>query len=126
MRVVIGICVLLIFSAVHGAQPEYFSSRKWVEQECGTDTRPKGKCTYVGRVVPRKYAAVFHFYKQMTLRDVIDQTPFKGTAVMVQVLRAESRTSSYVFRVGPSEKPKYRVKSQDMIWLYEDDIVVIK
>ena len=124
MRALITIGVVLVCLSAHAMQSDYSSSRKWVEQQCGTNAAPKESCIYVGRLVPKKYAAILQFHKGMTLREVIDQTPFKGTAVMVRVLRAERRISTYVFRVGASEKPDYEVKDQDMIWLYEDGPVI--
>jgi hypothetical protein len=124
MRALITACVLLVCASVRAVQPEYFSSCRWVEQQCGTNMTPKDECVYVGRIEPHKYAAIIHFHTGMTLREIIDQTPFKGTAVTVHVLRAKRPISMYYFRVGASEQPDYQIKNQDMIWLYEDGPVI--
>jgi hypothetical protein len=120
MKALIAFFALLLCAAVHATPPEYLSSRKWVKDRCSTDTTPKDERIFVGRMVPKKYAGIIHFHKGITLREIIDQTPFKGTAVMVCVLRGDRRTLPNVSRVAPSEKPDYEVKNMDMIWLYED------
>jgi hypothetical protein len=60
----------------------------------------------------------------MTLREVIDQTPFKGKTVQVLVLRAETRFSDHFMTIEPREKPKYELKALDMIWLYDPGPIV--
>ena len=86
--------------------------------------RRQMSCIYVGRLEPQKYAAIIHFHPGMTLREIIDRTPFKGTAVLVHVLRAEDPRSMYYFLVGASEQSDYKIKNQDMIWLLEDAPVI--
>jgi len=124
MKVFIALFSLTLCMAAHAMSPEYSSSRKWVEEQCRTNSTPKDERVFVGRVVPKKYAGVIRFHTGITLREIIDQTPFKATAVMVCVLRADRRASPKVFRVTASEKPDYEVKNMDMIWLYEDGPVI--
>ncbi len=116
--------MMLAGASVYAMSPEYYSSRKWVEQRCSTNTTPREERIFVGRVVPKEYAGIIRFHKGITLREIIDQTPFKGTAVMVCVLRAEWRMPGHVFRVTAKEKPDYEIKDLDMIWLFEDGPVI--
>ena len=54
----------------------------------------------------------------MALRDIIDSTHLKSTTVMVTVLRNERKTQT-VFDdlVKGSDKPKFQVRAEDLIWL---------
>ena len=124
MKVFIALFAMTLCMTAHATAPEYFSSRKWVEEQVGTNSTAKEERVFVGRVGPKKYAGVIRFHNGITLREIFDQTPFKGTAVMVCVLRADHRNSPNVFRVAASEKPDYQVKNMDMIWLYEDGPVI--
>jgi hypothetical protein len=124
MKVLIALFAVTLCIAAQATPPEYFSSRKWVEERCITNSTSKDERVFVGRLVPKEYAGVIHFHKGITLREIIDQTPFNKTAVMISVLRADRRTSPNVFRVAASEKPDYEVKNMDMIWLYKDGPII--
>ena len=124
MRTLVAILALLICVSAHGARMEYSSSRKWVEQRCATNTIAQDERVFVGRIWSPQYAAVIRFQKGMTLRELIDQTPFKGKTVQVLVLRAETRFSDHHITVGPREKPNYKIKALDMIWLYDPGPIV--
>ena len=124
MRTLLVVLALLVCASAQAARPEYSSSRRWVEQRCQTNTIPQDERVFVGRVWTPQYAGILHFHKGMTLREVIDQTPFKGKTVQVLVLRAESRFSERYITVGPSEKPSYEVKALDMIWLYDPGPII--
>ena len=103
---------------------EYFSSRKWVEERCTTNTVAQDERVFVGRIWSPQFAVILHFHKGMTLREVIDQIPFKGKEVQVLVLRAETRFSDNFMTIRPREKPKYEIKPLDMIWLYDPGPIV--
>jgi hypothetical protein len=124
MKVLIAFCILLTGASLYATPPEYYSSRTWVEERCSTNTTPKDERIFVGRVVPKEYAGIIRFHNGMTLREVVDQTPFKGTAVMVYVLRGGRTEIGTPFRVAPADRPDYEIRSLDMIWLYEDGPVV--
>jgi hypothetical protein len=122
MRALTGICVILICTAVHASQVEYFAYRKLVEQLC-TNAIPQGERVFVAG--PEKYAAIIQFHKGMSLRELIDQTPFKRKRVIVHVSRAERRTSNEYLSVWPSERPHYELKDLDLIILYKDGEAII-
>ena len=52
----------------------------------------------------------------MTLREIIDQTPFKGTTVHIRIYRPDSQTSYTRIEVGPKDKPRFGLRRLDMIW----------
>jgi hypothetical protein len=111
--------LILVCTSVRAMSPEYFSSRKWVEERCSTNQIPEKDRIFVGRPSPG-YAAIVHFRKGITLREIIDQTPFKGTVLTVCVLRPHTDPSKHLFRkVLPTDKPSLEINQEDMIWLYE-------
>jgi hypothetical protein len=120
MRTLIAACFLLVCTSAHAMQPEYFSSRKWVEHQCVTNTTPQNERMFVGRFWPPKYAAILRFHKGITLREIIDLTPFKGKVVQVLVLRADTPMSDHYITISPSDRPDYEIKALDVILLYDD------
>jgi hypothetical protein len=124
MRTLVAVFVLLVCASAHAARLEYSSSRKWVEQRCTTNTVAQDERVFVGRIWSPQYAGVLGFHTGMTLREVIDQTPFKGETVQVLVLRPETRFSDHYMTIGPREKPNYEIKALDMIWLYDPGPIV--
>jgi hypothetical protein len=124
MRVLVIALLLLVCASAQATSPEYSSSRKWVEQRCATNATPKAERIFVGRIWEPQYAGILRFQKGMTLREVIDQTPFKGKTVQVLVLRPGMRVSHHYITIGPTEKPKSEVKPLDMIWLYDPGPIV--
>jgi hypothetical protein len=125
MRTLVIAFLLLACTSAHATAPEYSSSRKWVEQRCATNTAPQAERVFVGRIWEPQYAGVLRFQKGMTLRELIDQTPFKGKTVQVLVLRPGTpiRHHRYI-TVGPSEKPKFEIKPLDMIWFYDPGLII--
>jgi hypothetical protein len=124
IRILIIALLLLFWASADATSPEYSSSRKWVEQRCATNATPQAERVFVGRIWEPQYAGIFHFQKGMTLRDVIDQAPFKGKTVQVLVLRPGAPFKHHYITVGPSDKPKSEVKPLDMIWLYDPGPIV--
>jgi hypothetical protein len=120
MRALLILFCLSLCTSLHAMSPEYFSSRKWVEQRCATNTTPKDERLFVGRIVPREYAGIIHYHKGITLRGIVDQTPFKGTTVVVCVLRPKVDPATYMFSMKASDNPKFDVKAEDMIWIHKD------
>ena len=120
MRVLLLLFGLSLCLSLHATPPEYFSSRKWVEQRCVTNTTPKDERLFVGRVVPHEYAGIIHYHQGITLRDIVDQTPFKGTTVVVCILRPHVDPVTNIIKVEPTDKPTFEVKALDMIWIYDD------
>jgi len=124
MRTRITAFLLLVCASAQATSPEYYSSRNWVEQRCATNTTPQAERIFVGRIWEPQYAGILRFGRGMTLREVIDQTPFKGKTVQVLVLRPGRRISHDYITVGPSDKPKIQLEPLDMIWLYDPGPIV--
>lgn len=124
MRIPVIALLLLVCASAKATSPEYSSSRKWVEQRCASNSTPKAAHIFVGRIWEPQYAGILRFQKGMTLREVIDQTPFKGKTVQVLVLRPGTRFNHHYITVGPTEQPKSEVKPLDMIWLYDPGPIV--
>lgn len=132
MKTTIALFALLFSVAAHATPPDYWGSREWVELRA-TNHAPEAERIFVGRQMPEDqpdYAAFLRFRKGITFREVIDQTPFKGTAVCVCILPRYDKGGRppkkpfRVLRVAPSERPRYKLKNFDMIWLYEDGPVL--
>ena len=124
MRALLIFFALTVCDSLHAASPEYFSSRKWVEQLCSTNQTPKDERLFLGRVVPQKYGAIISYHRGITLREIIDQTPFKGTTVHACVLRPHVDAATNIILVKPTDLPKFEIKPLDMIWLYDDGPVI--
>jgi len=126
MKAVIAISVLLVCAAVQAAGPNYFGCRKWVEQQCATNTTPQDDRLFVGSILPPKCASIVRFHKGISLREIIDGTPLKGKTVLLRVMRPDDSTRMGPFhrpayiKVEPSDKPDHELKPLDVIWLYVD------
>ncbi len=100
----------------------YDQSRHWVEKQCATNTVPEDERIFVLRWFDPRYAAIVRFHKGITLREIIDQSPVKGKVLEVDVWRTEPfknghNTLEYTFRIRPSDMPKFKLRSQDVILL---------
>ena len=124
MKALLILFGLSLCMSLPAMSPEYFSSRKWVEERCVTNTTPKDERLFVGRVVPHECAGIIHYHKGITLREIVDQTPFKGTTVVVCVLRPKINPATNIIKIKPSEKPTFVVNDLDMIWIYDDGPVI--
>jgi hypothetical protein len=126
---VVGVLALLACTSVHAARLDYFSGRKWVEQQCRTNTTPQDDRIFIGRMDSPRYASIVRFKKGITLRELIDQTPFKGKEVLVCVMRPDRlKTGPFTrhayIKIGPSDGPDYEVKGLDVIWLHDDGPII--
>jgi hypothetical protein len=124
MRALVILFLLTVCTSLYAMSPEYSSSRKWVEQLCTTNQTPTDERLFLGRVVPQKYAAIIRYHRGITLREIIDQTPFKGATVHVCVLRPHVDATTNIILVKPTDQPKFEIKPLDMIWLYDDGPVI--
>ena len=124
MRALLILFSLSVCMSLHATPPSYSGSRKWVEERCVTNTTPKDERIFVGRVVPHEYAGIIHYHKGITLREIVDQTPFKGTTVVVCVLRPKVDPATNIIKIKPTEKPAFVVNDSDMIWIYDDGPVI--
>jgi hypothetical protein len=110
------LAALLICSSGCAMQVSYEATRLWVESRCATNTIPKEDRLFVGRWIAPQYAGIISYHKGVTLREVIDQTPFKGTAVHIRIYRPDSQRSYTRIEVGPKDKPRFKLRRLDMIW----------
>jgi hypothetical protein len=133
MKVLVTVLVFLTWASAQGTELDYFSGRKWIEQQCATNTTPQGERLFVGRMHSPRYADIVQFRKAITIREIIDRTPLKGKTVQVCVMwphtipkSGSSFTRHKFITVGPSETPNYELKSLDVIWLYDDGPIIVR
>jgi hypothetical protein len=132
MRILIATCVLLAWTSASAGEPNYDSGRKWVEGQCISNTIPQDERIFVFRWVAPRYAGIIRFHEGIGLREIIDQTPLKGKVLQVVVMRTEPLKSGHyttrhsISRVGPSERPAYKLKRQDVIWLLDEGPLISK
>jgi hypothetical protein len=69
-------------------------------------------------------ASIFKFHKGITLREIIDQTSFKGKTAWVCVLRTSHPVLDHMTRVDRKDKPKDEVKPQDLILLSDNGMIL--
>ena len=116
MRAFPILAALVICTSGYAMQVSYEATRRWVEGHCATNTTPKEDRIFVGRWIAPQYAGIVPYHKGITLREVIDQTPFKGTTVHVRIYRPDSQRSYTRIEVGPKDKPRFELSRLDMIW----------
>jgi hypothetical protein len=133
IKVLIAGLVMVTWVAARGSELDYFSARKWIEQQCATNTAPLDHGLFVGRMNTPKYADILPFREGITIREIIDRTPLKGKIVQVCVMWPDRISKSGVsftrhkyITVRPSDAPDYEVKNSDVIWLYDDGVIVVR
>ena len=123
MRIVSVIFCLLFAVSVFAALPEYNSSRKWIVEHTPKENIPKAPWIFVGDDITTTNTYIFHYKDSDSLRDIIDKTDLKKTRVFVIVLRSEHPTEPVFFNfVEVSDKPKFQIMADDIIWLGSGDI----
>ena len=103
---------------------EYKSSVQWVKEHSPTNSAVVQQPLYVANVPgePPASASIMSFTNGITLRAVLDQTRYKGTAVFVMILRAEKPTVFVFDRlVNASESPDFKLLPGDLILLARGD-----
>src|SRR5690242_19176035 len=90
MRILVAISFLLVCTSVQASHLEYFGCRKWIEQQCATNTTPQDERLFVGRMVSPRCASIVRFHRGITLREIIDGSPLRGKTVLVCVMRPDS------------------------------------
>jgi hypothetical protein len=117
-RLIVFIGVSLLCLSAFAARPNYSDERAWVERHNATNSVPKDERLFVTHNISGDYTCIVHYHKGISLREVIDQTPFKATPVYVIVMRPVLWMSPYIF-VKPSEKPDFEIKPFDVIWMFD-------
>jgi hypothetical protein len=115
LKALLIFCSLIVGAPLYATPPEYYSSRKWVEERCTTNDTPKSEHLFLGRVVPQEYAAIVQYHRGISLREIIDQTQFKGTTVNICVLRPHVNSSTNVIHVKGPCKNKFGVYGAEIL-----------
>lgn len=96
--------------------PAYSPMRDFVEQRCMTNAVPKAERIFLGHNYSGDYASIVCFHKGISLREIVDQTPFKDGTVSVIVMRPGWMSHDIVIK--PTEKVEFEVKPLDVVWIY--------
>jgi hypothetical protein len=123
LRIVLLFPLLVLCEPVYAARLTYSACRKAVEEQCATNTTPQDERIFV-RVMATREAIIVRFHKGITLREIIDQSSFKGKTAWVSVLRADHPILESRTRVGRNEKPKDEVKPLDLIVINDNGEVI--
>jgi hypothetical protein len=101
--------------------PEYQSSRAWVIEQCATNRIPAKEQVYVATTPGSgdpSFVAVLRYRKDLSIRELIDQTRFRGTNAAVTVLRSrQPGTPVFGAMVKAGERPAFSLKPLDMVWI---------
>jgi hypothetical protein len=118
MRILAVTLLSLVAMTCFATLPEYFSSRQWIEQHTPTSKTTPEEQIFVGDSIAITNTYILHFHAGISLRDIIDSTPYKGSDVDVIVLRSEHKTLP-VFRetVKRDKNPKFELRAKDVIWI---------
>jgi len=133
MRLPAAVLFFVTCVSARGAGVDYFSGRRWIEQQCATNTTSPDQRLFVGRMHLPSYADIVQFREGITLREIIDKTPLKGKTVQVCVMwphtipkSGSSFTRHKYITVRPSDAPDYELKRLDVIWLYDDGPIIVR
>jgi hypothetical protein len=125
MKKIILVAVLMSCASVHANLPHYEQMRDSVLKLCMTNTVPNDERVLVGHGSdyvnsPADYGLILRHHKGMNLREIIDETPYKGKRVYIWVYREHESESSHGFMgdVKPADKPDYEVMPFDLVWIY--------
>ena len=113
LALVLSGCCISIFADI----PAYSPNRDWVEKHCTTNTVPKDERIFLGHNNSGDYASIVHYHNGISLREIVDQTPFKDKTVSVIVMRPEWMSNNIVIK--PTEKVAFEVKPLDVVWIYD-------
>ena len=123
MRILTVICLSLFAMSCFAGLPQYSSSCQWIENHTPKDKTPKQPWVFVGDDTVPTNTYILHYHDGILLRDVIDATRYKSTnQVFVVILRSDSYKTGPVFfdYVKATEKPKFRLREQDVVWLMSE------
>jgi hypothetical protein len=123
MRIIFILILLLLGSSLRAGIPTYSGLRNCVEQENPTNSIPASERLFIcpdyhHDMCPNfQETFILHYKDGITLRQIVDETKFKGTSVDVWVFR---KSDAPVFRapVQPTDKPAFAVKPEDVILIY--------
>lgn len=94
----------------------YHLSRRWVEEHNPNDATPEAERVFVAYW--NTYTGILRIRDGVALRDIIDQTQFKGKKVGVFILRSSMEMRpAFAEVVAPSDNLTFKVRANDMIWL---------
>ena len=115
------LCLTLVLSgsciSAFADIPAYSPDRDWVEKHCTTNTVPKDERIFLGHNYSGDYSNIIRYHKGISLREIVDQTPFKGKTVSVIVMRP--KWMSDVIVIKPAEKVEFEVRPLDVVWIYD-------
>jgi hypothetical protein len=116
MRNLLFISIALLAITALAMGPEYFSSRKWIEEHA---LKPKfEKKLFVGESKQPINTYIVEFHSGISLREVINATRLKNEDLFVQILRSQKKTEPVFFdEVKAIAKPSFQLKENDVIWL---------
>ncbi len=121
MKRLLTAALLFWCAAAYGTGPEYRSSCSWVGERCPINQVPAQERVFVattpGSEGPNE-AAVLRYRKGLSIREIIDQTRFRGTNAAVTVLRSK-KPGTPVFNavVSADDRPGFKLKPRDMVWV---------
>jgi hypothetical protein len=121
-RVALFFAVLLFCLPTYaGGIPKYPWCKDWIEKHCATNMPSTNECVFIGHDVSPQYAAKIPFHQGITLREIINQTPYsKGTAniwIMHQHPK-EKETAGEFITVKPKDNPEFQVRESDVLWVW--------
>jgi hypothetical protein len=97
--------------------PAYSPARDWVEKHYTTNTVRQDERIFLGHNYSGDYANIVSYHKGISLREIVDQTPFKDRTVSVIIMRPRWMGQDIVIK--PTEKVEFEVKPLDVVWIYD-------
>jgi hypothetical protein len=114
MKTYLALFSVLLCTSFHclSQGSDYASQREWVEDWIGYKYRmPETDRIFVASSSPSEYAVIVQYRKGITLREIINQTPFQNAKLMIHVMRPNKSEDKWFQNATPllSNKPMNEV-----------------
>jgi hypothetical protein len=98
IRIILLTALLLVCESTYAVRVSYPACRRFVEERSATNTTPQDERVFV---LANGFPSIVRFHKGITLREVIEQTSFKGKTAWVSILRADHPFLDYQDELKP-------------------------
>jgi hypothetical protein len=102
----------------------YSSSRAWVEHHCATNSIPEADRIFIARLVSPRFAGVIQYHPGITIHEIVASTPLNDSTRTIEIYRSRTPTVGHCISLVLEEARDYQVEPNDLVCLYDTDIVI--
>jgi hypothetical protein len=123
MRIAVILILFFLVSSSKAGIPTYSALRNCAEKENPTNSVPAAERVFV---IPDYHhdlcpnyqdAFILHYREGITIRQIVDESNFKGTLVQIWVFHKSDNVSAPIFHttIQPTNNPTFAIKPEDVI-----------